>query len=77
MANRSKINRQKVYEAIKQFIKEHRYSPSVRDLCELSGLNSNSSIHAHMESLRADGLIDYNDNEARTITVSCFEIVEV
>ena len=33
-----------VLEIIKSYFKEHGYSPSIRDICNLSGIHSTSSV---------------------------------
>ena len=68
-----------VLEAIKKFISEKGFSPTVRDLCAVLGLKSPATVHWHLRKLKSKGLIDYNENKARTITVKkrkeCDEVV--
>jgi repressor LexA len=58
---------------IDDFIKEKGYSPSVRDLCSLSGRTSPATVHMYIRSLRAKGYIDYVDGLARSIVIKKLE----
>ena len=46
-----------VYEYIKRMIRENGYPPSVREIGEAIGLNSTSTVHAHLESLEEKGFV--------------------
>lgn len=58
-----------VYERIRQFIEENGYSPSVRDLCQMTGLKSTSSVAAQLMNLKIMGVIDYKPNTPRSIRI--------
>lgn len=60
---------ERVYKAIKQFIEENGYSPSLREICELANLNSVATVSAHLENLRYLGYITYENNKSRTIRI--------
>lgn len=60
----------KLYETIKDFIDEHTYSPTVRELCELMGGKSPGTIHSGLKILKAKGYIDYEYNRNRTIRIT-------
>lgn len=59
-----------LYETIKEFIDEHTYSPTVRELCELMGGKSVGTIHPGLKILKRKGYIDYQYNRNRTIRIT-------
>lgn len=48
-----------VYQCIVEYMEEHQYSPSIRELCEMTGLSSTQSVYSHLINLDVDGKIDY------------------
>lgn len=50
--------REFVLNFIKEYIKEHGYAPTVREIGEGVGLKSTSSVHSHLRKLLALGLIE-------------------
>ncbi|MDK2919971.1 MAG: repressor LexA [Candidatus Petromonas sp.] len=57
----------KVYKAIKEFYKNHGYSPSIRELQKICGYKSTSSVHNHLKKLEKAGYIELNKNIPRAI----------
>ena len=45
------------------------YPPSVREICEAVHLSSTSSVHAHLNSLEANGYIRRNGSNSRSIEI--------
>lgn len=58
-----------VYLAIKGFIDKYHYSPSIRELCKMCGLNSTATMFVHLKKMRKKGYIDYIERKMRTITI--------
>lgn len=58
-----------VYEKIVEYIKEHGYSPTIREICELTGRNSPATILYHLKNLKKLGYINYDATKSRTITI--------
>lgn len=58
-----------VYIAIEDFIKENGYSPSVRELCKITGKNSPGTINVHLHNLKELGFITFIENKNRTIRI--------
>lgn len=56
---------QKVFDCIVEYMKEHDYSPSTRDLCEMTHLASTSSVHRYIHNLIDKGKIE-TDHEFGT-----------
>lgn len=59
-----------IYEYIKTFISEHRYSPTIREITKGLGLKSSSTVHGHLESMRKKGYITYIDSFPRTLQIT-------
>lgn len=64
---------------IKNYIKQHGYAPSVREIGEGVGLKSTSSVHAHLQNLLKMGKIetDAGLGTPRAIRVVGMKFVEV
>ncbi len=60
---------QKVLNCIKKSVTEKGYSPSVRELCEMTGLTSTSTIHSYLTSLQKKGYIRRDPSKPRTIEI--------
>ena len=56
-----------IYEYILQFIGEHGYSPSVREIMQAVDLQSPSTVHFHIKGLAKRGLIEKQDSTSRAI----------
>lgn len=61
---------QEVLDCIKSFIEEKGYSPTVRDLCQLLNLSSPSTVHVHLNSLEAKGMIKRDALKSRSIILT-------
>ena len=72
------VNRnEQILECIKSYMLAHNYPPSVRDICEMVGIKSTSTVFAHLQQMRSAGMIDFEDTIPRTITVTGVEYREV
>lgn len=60
---------QELYDAIKEYIEEWGYSPTIRELCKITHKKSPSSVCAMLKILKRKGCIDYTFNYNRTIRV--------
>ena len=45
------VKQEKVLTALKKYIAKNGYPPTVRELCELTNLNSTATIHVHLDHL--------------------------
>lgn len=61
--------RDKIIQVIEAYAREHGCSPSNRDIAELAGLASPSSVSHHLQKLRDAGLVSYDDGRPRTVAV--------
>lgn len=67
--NRGSKSREKVYQFVKEYIAEHGYAPSVRDICDGTGISSTSTVFAHLQSLDKAGLIRKTGNQPRCLVL--------
>lgn len=58
--------RDKILNYVQQYISEHGYSPTVREIGEAVGLFSSSTVHGHLTRLVELGLISKEDGKPRT-----------
>ena len=54
-------------EYIKQYMAEHGYPPSVREICGGMGLSSPATAHSHLKELENKGYIKKQSSKFRTI----------
>jgi SOS-response transcriptional repressor LexA len=58
-----------VFNAIKDYIAEQEISPTVRELCSITGVKYISTMHGYLDRLQRDGYISRQFNSARSIRV--------
>ena len=77
MAERSSKKQQQLLEFIDDFVKQHGYGPSYREI--MSGLDykSVSTVAVHVNGLLAKGYIRKRDNSARSIEIVSLRQVNV
>lgn len=68
---------ERVYNFIVEFMKENLYAPSVREICNGTGLSSTATVHSHLEMLEMLGKIKMKRKTTRAIKLVGFEIREV
>lgn len=70
--------REKILQYIIDYIQEHGYSPSIREICEGVGLKSTSSVHSHLVRMEKEGMIetDVGLGTARAIRVPGYKFVK-
>lgn len=54
---------------IEDFINEFGYSPSIRELCDMTNHKSTSTISYGLNQLKRKGYIQYQENKNRTIRI--------
>lgn len=71
--------KEKVLNAIVDYISEHQYQPSVRELCGLTGLRSTSSINKYVTKLLEEGKLetDCGIGCSRALRVPGYKFVKV
>ena len=66
-----------ILEVIRKFIDEHGYSPSVREICEITGLKSTATVHGYLKRLEEHGLLNKAANKNRAVSPSALPIKPV
>lgn len=59
-----------IYEAIDKYQQEKGYSPSLNDLCNMTGRRSKGTICCILRTMKKRGLVDYEPKGKRTITLN-------
>ncbi|MBQ4156431.1 MAG: MarR family transcriptional regulator, partial [Clostridia bacterium] len=62
-------SQQKVFEFLQKRINDS-IPPTVREICEETGLKSTSSVHAILKKLEDMGLIERDKNNSRSIRIA-------
>ena len=67
-----------MYDAIVAYINEHQYAPTVRELCELTGMKSTSAVHSHITRLINDGYLetDHGIGAPRALRIPGYKLVK-
>lgn len=47
-----------ILEAIKAYIIQHGYPPTVREICDMTGIASTSTVHYQLQRMFADGTLE-------------------
>ena len=58
-----------VLDCIEEYFAEKGYGPAVRDVCEMLGLSSPSTVHVHLKALEEKGYINRDPLKSRSITL--------
>jgi len=58
-----------IFNAIKEFIEEYGYSPTVREIAGITKRHSPATVHAAIKILKRKGYIDYEYNKNRTLRI--------
>ena len=71
--------REKMLQSIIGYMEKHGYSPSFREIREMTGIKSTSTIQTHMEKLLKEGKIetDAGFNTPRAIRVPGYKFTKV
>lgn len=59
-----------ILEAIRWYVGDNGYSPTVRELCRETGIKSTSAMSYRLRTLRDRGFIEYVDRTPRTIRLT-------
>ena len=64
---RTSNKREQILNFLTQFMNEHGYAPTVREICNAVGLQSTATVHYHLNALRDAGLIEMDEMKKRAI----------
>ncbi len=59
-----------LYFAIKHFIKDNGFAPTMRQLCEITGNNSTSVVANKLYQLKKKGYVDFVPYKSRTLRLT-------
>lgn len=59
-----------ILNCIENFTKENGYPPTIRELCNLSGIKSTSTVHNNIKKLTKEGYIVNDPTKPRTIMLT-------
>ncbi len=71
--------KEKTLNAVIGYIAKHQYPPSVRELCDITGLKSTSSINRYITKLLEEGKLetDCGIGSPRALRVPGYKFVKV
>ena len=69
MANQRGDSQAKILSYIEKVSHQRGYPPSVREICEATGLKSTSTVHGHLIRLQNKGLIERDSMKPRAISL--------
>ena len=69
MSKKGEDKQKKILEFVTNYMTENGYPPSIREICQGVGLSSTSTVHAHLETLKKNGLLEKADSKSRGIRV--------
>jgi len=58
-----------IFEYMTDFISDHGYPPTVREICAELDIKSTSTVHRYLKELEAEGRISMGENQNRAITL--------
>ena len=70
MSNPRGDSQARILEYIEKFSREKGYPPSVREICDATGLRSTSTVHGHLIRLEKKGLLYRDSMKPRAISVA-------
>lgn len=69
MQKKTNEKQQQILEFVNKQVQEKGYPPSVREICSAVGFKSTSTVHAYLEKLEKDGLIQKDPTKPRALKV--------
>lgn len=70
MSQKITKRQQAVLDCIEQCIREKGYGPTVREVCQVLGLSSPSTVHVHLKALEEKGFIKRDPLKSRSIALA-------
>ena len=52
-------SKERIIQFITEYVSEHLYAPSIREICEGTGLRSTSTVYQHLITLDLDGKLKF------------------
>lgn len=60
----------RILDIIKNYIEKEKIPPTVREICKIAGINSTSSVQAHIDRLEKKGYIKRDKGCNRSIRIN-------
>ena len=70
MSNPRGDSQARILDYIEQFSRDKGYPPSVREICDATGLHSTSTVHGHLIRLEKKGLLYRDSMKPRAISIT-------
>lgn len=64
-----KNTKDRIFKAIQQFVDDHGYPPSIREIARKIGLKSTKAVKVHLDTLAQQGMIEKIAGQARGIRI--------
>jgi repressor LexA len=64
------VRQQKILQVVRDFLQQHGYPPSMREIAEKAGLASTSSVYFHISALQEKGYLHRSVGQPRTMELS-------
>lgn len=61
--------REMIIDAINKLTTERGYAPSLKEIANCVGLKSTSTVKGHLDRLKEEGRIEFEENMNRTVRV--------
>ncbi len=74
--NKLSWRQKEIILAINEYVEDNGYPPTYREIRDLVGLKSVSTVSGHMERLKAKGYISFMPGAARTLSINK-ELIEL
>jgi repressor LexA len=58
-----------IFDFITEFVRTEGYAPSVREICDATGIRSTSTVHSHLQRLRDSGRLEVASGRRRAISL--------
>lgn len=65
--------REQIYQFIVKYITDIGYAPTIKEICNVVGLKSTSSVYNHLVQLETDGKIEMKSYSPRAIKVMGYQ----
>jgi repressor LexA len=70
MFTRDKDRRPRILEFVRNYLQEHGFAPSVREIGRAVGIRSTKGVKYHLDILVNEGLLERTNRQARTLRTS-------
>jgi len=67
LSKKGEDKQQKILAFVNEYMHEYGYPPSIREICKGVGLSSTSTVHAHLETLKKNGILEKANAKSRSL----------